>query len=98
MTGRNWTEILGLALVLTLAMIAVLVIGLLDKPTPAAAPEKPPAPAVRWYYGQHTVAKTAQKGVVVDCVERTNSVKFGNREYAKPGDVYQFTCRARRAS
>jgi hypothetical protein len=94
-TGRNWTAIMGLGLTLAVTMIVVLVIGLATQPTPKAAPKRP---AVKWYYGQHTVAKTAQKGVVVDCVERTNSVKFGNREVAKPGDIYQFTCRARRAS
>jgi len=72
------------------AILVIAVAALLQKPAPAA----PPKPAVRWYYGKHTVAATGQKGVVVDCVERTNSVKFGNHQFAKPGDIYQFTCRA----
>ena len=96
---RGMTAGLALALVGAAATILVLIVTLVAMDS-QPGPRYPSSakPAVRWYYGQHTVAQTAQKGVVVDCVERTNSVKFGNREYAKPGDVYQFTCRARRAS
>jgi hypothetical protein len=97
---RGMTAGLALALVGAAATILVLIVALvaMDAQPGPRYPSANNKPAVRWYYGKHTVAQTAQKGVVVDCVERTNSVRFGNREFAKPGDVYQFTCRARRAS
>ena len=52
-------------------------------------------PEPHWIYGPRTgPAKTGQKGVVVTCQEKTNSMAFAERKYASPGDVYVLTCRA----
>jgi len=57
-----------------------------------ADPKPPPAP--HWIYSEVQVLGTKQKGVVVKCQEKTNSRPFGERRFAKPGDVVIQTCRA----
>lgn len=60
------------------------------------APKSSVSP-VDWTYGPRETLSTPQKGVIVYCQGKTNSMAFANGEKATPGDVVIRTCRAVKA-
>ena len=49
---------------------------------------------IDWIYGPKTTFPTNEKGVIVYCQEKTNSVMFSKHIKAAAGDIDMLTCRA----
>ncbi len=91
---RNYAPGLAITLAGVIALAATLTVALLME-SRKDGPRHPSAQP-HWIYGPRTTAKTGQRGVIVACQDKTNSLAFAQRKHATPGDVYIMTCRAER--